>query len=173
MNKISTYILTSLIFISCSNLNERNINYGTVSLKNGRIGKKTWKEDLLFKRLSWFSKAARDSDLLIAKVSKESLFALWFEKGEQKFLNNCQQILVVLNHNHHKTRGNRSFFKSYFEKNGYERIVAPLFLSHLSSHPDYTNWKLGSYKKMLLCGKTANEEMSFILPSYDEVRITP
>lgn len=151
------FLLLSFIFLlSCSvNKTRRNFITGEVIIDGGSYQNLTWKEQLKFKRYTWFNEASMKYDILLTQVTNSSKFATWMGRDRSKLLN-CRKLMIGLIYTDHNSAFSKPHIVSQFEKTGYSDLILVDFNTHLKSHHSYRDWKLSEYKVVGFCKKDEN-----------------
>lgn len=170
--KIYKFILSVLIivlFVGCSNLSKNTIERGTMPIRNGVFSDKTWQENLIFNRYSWYHELTMQFELMEASLTPQSGFNFWFSRDELESFNKCQDARIVLAY----TLDNKiipfSSIYDQFEKNGYSRFELIEFKKNLLQHPDSIMNSLKLYHVFGICKKTKDlSQIKITLPGYLE-----
>lgn len=164
-----TLILIALLFSACSNLSKNIVQDGTFPIRNGVYADKSWKEDLIFKRYSWYHELTLQFELLITNISPQSGFNFWFSKDELSQFNNCKDARVVLAYSLDTKLIPYSSLYTELERNGFMKFELIEFKRNLIQHPDSVMNSLRHYHVFGICRK--NNELNPIkiaFPGYLE-----
>ena len=145
-----------IIFVSCSvHDSRRNFAEGEITFSGGMYQNSSWKENMTFKRYSWYSEATMVYDLLLHKLDKTSKFAEWLDR-DKSLIENCNHIYIALIYSARNTDLKPIYFAGEFEKVGYERHTLTDFSDNLFAHHAYRDWRLFSHKLFGFCKKDLN-----------------
>ena len=162
-------LLLGIFFISCSNLSKNNTQEGKLILKNGVFADKSWKEDLVFQRSSWFHELTLTFDLMLTPFSAKSSFNYWFSKDELDTLTKCADSRVVLAYSLDTKEIPYSALYEQLEKSGFIRFELFEYKKYLLAHPDAQLNELRLYHIFGICKKEADSKSLIInLPGYLE-----
>jgi hypothetical protein len=138
--KISKYLALIMILVitfSCSsNLSKNLVQDGNLILRNGTFADKSWKEDLIFQRISWYHELTMQFDLMMAHITPQSSFNFWFSKVELDRMTDCYDSRIVMAYSLDTKDIPHSSLYEQFEKSGFSRFELPEFKKNLFQHPD-------------------------------------
>jgi len=168
-------LLLSILLLSlgaCSNLTKNNVKEGDFKVRNGQSADKTWKETLIFKRLSWYQELTMQYDLMLASVEGASEFRNWFSPDEISQVNKCNDFKVVIAYSFDTKVLPYSYFNRQLDLADYKKIEIPEFAKKLRQHPDSSEFSLNLYTIYGIC-KTSNtnKPLELELPGYLRVSI--
>jgi hypothetical protein len=164
--------LAGFLAISCSNLSKNIVQDSDLFLKNGTFADKTWKEDLVFQRTSWYHELTLQLDLMMAPISPRSSFNFWLSKDELENMVKCGDSRVVLAYSLDTKDIPYSTLYDQFEKSGFTRFEIPEFKKQLLQHPDSQQFGFRLYHIFAICKKLDDHKpliMNF--PGYSEKTI--
>jgi hypothetical protein len=147
-------LLLGIFLISCSNLTKNNVEEGKLVIKNGTFSDKTWNEDLVFKRSSWYHELTLNFDFLTTQFSPQSSFNFWFSKSELDTIIKCEDARVVLAYSMDTKEIPYSALYQQLENSGYTRFDVPEFKKQLLAHPDAQLNGLRLYHIFGICKKS-------------------
>lgn len=168
VNHLLTLILL-LLSVSCSNLSKNSVQVANMPLRNGTFNDKVWKEDLDFKRVSWYHELTLQFDVLFANISPQSSFNFWFSKEELDQMASCFDSKVVLAYSLDTKEIPYSTLYDQLEKSGYSRFDLMSFKKHLLAHPDSQINGFRLYHIFGICKKEDDHKSLIInFPGYSE-----
>ena len=130
-------LIILLSLLSCSsNLTKNLVSESNLVLRNGTYTDKSWREDLIFKRNSWYHELTLQFDLMLANVSPQSAFNFWFSKNELDSMVDCSDSRVVMAYSLDTKDIPYSSLYEQIEKAGYTRVDLSEFKKHVLQHPD-------------------------------------
>lgn len=129
-------ILTLLTLMSCSNLTKNVVKEGTYIVKNGSFADKSWNDDLVFTRSSWYHELTLQFDFLMAPITPQSSFNFWFSKTELEDVHKCGDYRVVLAYSLDTKAIPYSLLNEQLENAGFKKFELNEFKRHLFQHPD-------------------------------------
>ena len=166
MNKI---IFSLLFLVSCSNLTKNTVESGSFYIRNGVQAERSWKEDLSFKRYSWYHELSLQFEMMIGEISPQSGFNFWFSKDELEFMNKCAHPLIMLAYSMDTAIIPYSTLNEQLEKNGVNKIELIEFKKNLNAHPDSSSNSLKHYRVFGLCRKNDNlNPLKITFPGFSE-----
>lgn len=169
LNKLIVLVGLCLLSVSCSNLSKNIVEEGSMPIRNGVAGERSWKEDLIFKRYSWTHELNLQFELLLAQVSPQSSFNFWMSKDELETFNKCADARVVLAYSLDSKIIPKSYLYEQLERNGFVRFELLEFKKHLIQHPDAVMNSLNSYYVFGICKKTNDlKPIKISFPGYLE-----
>lgn len=150
---------------------------GKVVLRGGIYQKESWKDPLIFKRMSWYYGMTLYFDALIYRADSGSPFSKWFSESEKEFFTKCENLLVTVAYSSDATKISHVNFREQMKLNGYDDVVLNNFASYLKTHPSSQEWRTMTYKVMGYCKRspshlgTENIGINFPSFSYLEVKL--
>lgn len=162
-------LLILIISFSCSNLSKNIVKEDNFLLRNGTFTDKTWKEDLVFTRVSWFHELTLQLDVMMAHVAPQSAFNFWLSKDELDQMIKCGDSRVVLAYSLDTKDIPYSSLYEQLEKSGYTRFELIEFKKHILQHPDSQLNGFRLYHIFGICKKDPDHKpliMNF--PGYSE-----
>lgn len=165
-------LLLLLIFLlnGCSNLAKNSTSMSEFYLSNGVFAEKNWKEDLIFKKISWFHELTLVFEILDTPYNPQSSFNYWLSVDELNFLNGCKNSEIQLVYSLDTNMIPYSKYFENLEKEGHKRFVLNNFKSHLLSHPDAISNDLRLFQVIGVC-KVDQKSIHINIPGYTEVQI--
>ncbi len=162
-------LILSFGFMSCSNLSKNLVKKGSLVFHSGKSREKSWDDDLVFHRVSWYKELTLYFDALYVKLDSSSPFASWLSDAESNFLAKCKEPWVVLVYAHDSDKISTSMFFEQIEKKGFEKYVLNDFSRNLKMHPDYEKMSLVLHKIHGLCSNSnlAGHEVNF--PGFESI----
>ena len=150
---IYNIIVVCLVTCSCAsmNLSKNSVKEGEFLVRNGVFADKKWKENLTFKRISWYHELTLQFDLLLAPVSLQSSFNFWFSPSELEDIQKCSDFRVVLAYSLDTKLIPYSILNEQFELSGFKKIEIMNFKKHLMLHPDSELNSLRLYQAYGIC----------------------
>ena len=124
------------VFSCSSNLSKNLVTDGNLVLRNGTYTDKRWREDLIFKRSSWYHELTLQFDVMLAYVSPQSAFNFWFSKNELDSMLSCSDSRVVMAYSLDTKDIPYSSLYEQIERAGYTRVDLNEFKKQLLQHPD-------------------------------------
>jgi hypothetical protein len=165
-------LLMVIITLSCSNLSKNNVQEGKLVLKNGVFADKSWKEDLVFQRNSWFHELTLSFDLMLSPFSPQSSFNFWFSKDELDTIIKCADARVAMAYSLDTKDIPYSALYEQLEKSGFTRFELIEFKKQILAHPDAPLNGFRLYHIFGICKKTEDAKPLIInLPGYLEKKI--
>jgi hypothetical protein len=142
---------------------------GVFPIRNGVIADKTWKEDLILKRYSWYHEYNLQFEVLMGSIAPQSGFNFWFSKDELESFNKCTDARVVMIYSIDTKTIPLSTFYSQLELNGFSRFELIEFKKNLMQHPDSVMNSLKLYHIFGICRKTKElSPVKISLPGFME-----
>lgn len=159
-----------LLGAGCSNLSKNMTKTGTFVVRNGNYADKSWKENIMFDRYSWYQEMSLQYDVMMARLAPNSSFNFWFSADELKEVNECGDFRLVLLYTLDSKRIAHSSFFEQAEAANYQRFEIMTFKKQLIMHPDSTENSLNLYQIYGLCKKTKDLKPIILnFPSFQEV----
>lgn len=169
INQSWILVVVGFLAISCSNLSKNNVEEGKLLLRNGTFADKAWKEDLVFKRHSWYHELTLSFDLMMASIPPQSSFNFWFSKQELDTLVQCADSRVVMAYSMDTKEIPYSTLYEQIENSGFTRFELLEFKKHLFAHPDAQLNGFRLYHIFGICKKTKDLKPLIInFPGYLE-----
>ena len=151
-------LVTMLFLLSCSvHKTRKNFVAGEIAIDGGSYQNLEWKDEMKFKRYSWFNEASMKYDILLSELKNSSKFATWMGRDRSKLLN-CRKLLVGLVYTDINAKYGKPYLISQFEKFGYGNIVMVDFNSHFEAHHSFKDWQLSEHKIVGFCKKDDNSK---------------
>ena len=159
-------------FLSCSTMTKNTHMNGEIILEGGRVDGKTWGDELILKRSSWFKELTMYFDVLYAHVNQDSPFYDWFSDFEKASLKDCVDIIVTSTYAFRPRDISRTMFRGEMEKYGYTSVGLNTFEQNLRMHPDFARFQMGVYSAHAYCRKGVKKsEISIFFPGFKEVSL--
>ena len=162
-------VLLTLIFIcGCSSLSISTVKDGEFRLGEGRLGELEWKEDLIFKRFSWYYELSLLYEFLIAEVPVNSNYRRWFTSGESISANSCGKFYVAAVYASRDDRTNPNHIWKEFDTNKVKFINVNGFYRNLSFSESFVTNSFNLYKFWGICvkNKESTVNLKLALPGY-------
>lgn len=172
--KLMFLLFAFLAFTGCSNLSKNFIKSGDLTMKGGHFQNQSWRDEISFKRYSWFHEMTMVFDVLLARVPTSSPFYQWFSNPEKSTLNDCRDSYVVMTYHWDSKKVSKSDFLAEAEKAGYEKVDLKNFAAEMRLHPDFESLSLQLYSVFGLCRENnlVNNSTFFVnFPGFREVNI--
>ena len=162
--------LLFIVLLSCaSNIRSRkNATHSEVIFKGGIYKDETWSENLKLKRVSWFSEATMQYDILVNELKESSKFSVWLGR-DKKYLNDCSKFYVAALYSHFRIGEGDAFLSAQFEKMGFVEKTIPDFEENFKAHNNYSDWRLYEYKVHGFClpkSQAENSDIAISIPGY-------
>ncbi len=164
------FIFLILGISSCANLSKNRIYQGSFILSNGQVTEKYWKEDLEFKRSSWYFELTMYFDIMIGQLKEDSGFNNWMTETERLALNSCVEKYITLSYRLDSDKISDKSFFAQMEKQGLTQIILPDFGNQVKLHPDFERLGLREYNVYFLCrrGPGSGNPIKVNFPSFKE-----
>lgn len=166
------YILFLVFLFSCSSLSENQVLVGNDAFDGGSLGEREWKEDLKFKRVSWYSKAHLAYDTYIAKLSNDNQFRNLITINDQENITACPNVLITFSTSNFNRALSDSEIRELLQPQGFEVINTPGLVKNLKLHADYSRLKLHMYRPFVFCSKNPISLINLNLANYKDISIT-
>jgi hypothetical protein len=171
MKNQTKFILLFCVFFfgGCSNLSKNTVESGKFAIRNGVMGTKSWNEDLVFDRYSWYHELTLQFELLIAKMPPQSGFNFWLSKDELEQVNKCRDTRIVMAYSLDTKIIPYSQLYEQLERNGFAKFELIEFKRNLIAHPDSVMNSLKLYHVFGVCRK-GNEfsQVKISFPGFTE-----
>src|SRR5690606_675912 len=158
MRRFMRIFLSSLLLLvvaSCASHESFNqTGTGEVLFRGGTHRLKSWNEDLVCKRMSWYHGITLYYDALLWKASPHSNFSLWFSDAEKEYFGKCESVLVTAGYSADPLKISHVNFREQMKLNGYDDVVINSFAKYLKTHPSAPDWKLHNYRVMGYCKRS-------------------
>jgi hypothetical protein len=151
MMKLLLIFIFVLSSCSISRMKDNQVKLSTVRFFGGVHENKSWKENLNFKRVSWYYRITLFYDAILHRASKSSSFYNWFSKSEKEYFEDCSDVVVAILYSADSKRISHNMFTSQMEHQGYKEVSILDFSKSLQSHPSFEDWKLHRYKVVGYC----------------------
>lgn len=173
MKNLFLLSLISLFFVGCTNLSKNTIKEGTLLVKNGTMAEQVWtRENLNFKRYSWYHELTLQFDVMISEVSPQSSFNFWFAKDELLVAQKCGDFKIVMAYSYDTKIVPYSHLNKQLELSGYKKIEIPEFKKQLLQHPDSEMNSLRLYQVYGICREERNHSvLKLSLPGFIEKQL--
>jgi len=170
MKKTSIIILLTLLtFSSCANLSKNTVKEGPFIVRNGTAGDKVWKENLNFKRVSWYHELTLQFDLMLAAIGPQSSFNFWFSKDELEMIGKCGDFKIVLAYSQDTKIIPYSYLNEQLDHSGYKKVELISFKKQFIQHPDSEMNSLRLYQLYGICRSEKNDKpLIFNFPGFSE-----
>lgn len=165
--KIIIFLLLSLMVSCALNQSRRPVLKSKVVLKGGEYQDESWKDELAFKRISWFQDATLTQEIIIGELKKDSPFGVWF--GNQKLaLDRCHQFFVSFLYADINANPKVNHLSSELKGNALSEQAVLEFSGQIKAHPMYGDYKLQNHKVVGWCNKSNRDinDISITLPGY-------
>lgn len=159
-------IALAALLLSCGNMTKNFVKKGDALIKGGTAGNESWNESLKFQRISWYSELNLIYDAFLTKIEKDSHFWQWFSKNEQRRLNKCKNVYVLISFSLDSDRISHAMFTNQILRDGLSAVVTNDFDLALSNHPDYNKFFLSLYKTKTLCGTRDIGDIEIAFPNF-------
>ena len=170
MSKFVKYFLLLSFICSCSTMTKNLHLDGELTLSGGRSGTKTWDDELVLKRSSWFKELTMYYDILYTHIDETSPFYNWFSLEEKATLQECVDIIVLSAYAFRPRDISKTMFRMEMAKYGYESFTLNTFEKNIRMHPDYARFQMGVYSTYAFCRKGIKaEKISIEFPGFKEV----
>lgn len=167
---LTSLLVTFVFAIGCSNLTKNMTKNGSFVVRNGTYADKTWKENIVFERYSWFQEMSLQYDIMIARIAPNSSFNFWFSADELKEVNECADFRLLMLYTLDSKKIAHSSFFEQAEAANFSRLEIMTFKKQLLMHPDSTENSLNLYQVYGLCKKTKDLKPIMVnFPSFQEV----
>ena len=143
--------LSLLTFVSCANLSKNTVKEGPFIVKNGTAGDKVWKENLNFKRISWYHELTLEFDLMLGTIVPQSSFNFWFSKDELELISKCGDFKIVAAYSQDTKIIPYSYLNEQLANSDYKKIELINFKKHFLQHPDAEMNPLRLYQVYGIC----------------------
>ena len=138
-------------------------------MRNGVAGDKTWIENLVLKRVSWYHELTLDFDLMLANIEPQSSFNFWFSKDELEAIGKCGDFKIVMAYSRDTKILPYSLLNEQLDFSGYKKIELPTFKKQFIQHPDAEMNSLRLYQLYGICRPDQNNKpLIFNFPGYSE-----
>ena len=171
------YLVNSLILLSlmscASSKSVNQVVQNDIAFLGGNDGVTFWKENLVFKRTSWFSEARMVHDLFITEVKKDSRFKAWMGSAKDLLIS-CSKFYVGLIYNNTFMSGGGSGLIESTLSGDFDVIVLPDFRDNIRAHVSYSNLHLERHLLRGFCLKPpgANvKKIDLIVPGFKKVNL--
>lgn len=162
-------VVFALFSAACSNLSKNIVKEGTFLVRNGATGDKTWKEDLVLTRSSWYHELTLQFDIMIAQVPAQSGFNFWFSKAELDDVNKCDDFRLMLAYSLDTKVIPYSIMNEQIDQAGFKKIELIEFKKHFLQHPDAEMNSMRLYQVFGVCRKAKDlKPLIFNFPGYSE-----
>lgn len=178
---MKTIILISFLFLSligCSSQSKNFTKSGELRLRGGVYGTEEWDQSLVLSRNSWFYELTLLFEVLLVKGDQLGPFESWLSASELSQARACEQFDIVLVYNSDADKITEQDFFQQARLYSRERLLIPVFATHLRLHPDWDRLSLQLYKPYGLCKKslafgaeTAADVLRLSFPGFKEVNI--
>lgn len=162
-------VFSLLFLVSCSNLSKNTIESGKFYVRNGVQAERSWNEDLIFDRFSWYHELSLQFEIMLGNISPQSGFNFWFSKDELDFMSKCTHPQLMLAYSIDTSIIPYSTLNDQLEKNGITKIELIEFKKNLNAHPDSSGNSLKHYRVFGLCRKNGNlNPIKITFPGFSE-----
>ena len=169
MKKNLVFLTSLLIFISCANLSKNTVKEGPFLVRNGTVGDKVWKENLSFKRVSWYHELTLQFDFMLGEIVPQSSFNFWFSKDELDMIGKCGEFRIVAAYSQDTDIIPYSNLNIQLENSGYRKVELVNFKKHFFQHPDSEMNSLRLYQVYGICRAiNIDKPLIFSYPGYTE-----
>lgn len=154
---MKAFLGSLLLFVVASCASHESFNQtstGESLFRGGTYHLKSWDEDLVFKRMSWYHGITLYYDALLWKASPQSNFSLWFSDAEKEYFGKCESLIVTVGYSADPLKISHVSFREQMKLNGYDDVVVNTFAKYLKSHPSAPDWKLTNYRVMGYCKRS-------------------
>ncbi len=172
MKRIITLFGLFVFAASCSTMSKHFVQKGTLAFDGGVYKNKTWDDDLVFKRVTWYREFTAMYDLAWSKIDTKSPFFSWFSGEERaKIRSSIGPCFVALSYFEDSKKISTSMFLEQMRKQGFEKINVNRFAKYLKVHPQAGEYSLHQYKVYGLCSKTDVDLVKIDFPGFNTVEI--
>jgi hypothetical protein len=165
------------LIVSCASTRSSNkVSHSDIRFPDGVYKDKSWDEDLVFYRTSWFKGATLSYDLLLVKLDKNSSFSNWLEKSKETYDKDCKQLLIGMFYSGRTEPASLAEIKAQVLKLGYKEVSVASFKDHVSSHYVYEQWHLTTHKLVGFCYQgigTPSDIINISIPGFNQVNVRP
>jgi len=169
MNKLLIFLL--FLITACSNLSKNTIQDGELLIKNGVAQNQAWKENLSFKRYSWYHELTLQFEVLVGRIPEQSGFNFWLSKEELADISRCQNFYVLMAYSQDTKNIPYSVLNDQLEKSGFNKIELIEFKRNLWQHPDSNMNSLKLYQVYGICKKDNLKPFLISFPGFSEIEI--
>lgn len=154
MNRLLSALLLLVVASCASHESFNQTGTGEVLFRGGTYRLKSWNDNLIFKRMSWYHGVTLYYDSLLWKADASSDFSLWFSDSEKEFFAKCESLIVTANYSADPLKISHVNFREQMKLNGYDDVVLNSFAKYLQTHPSAPDWRLQSYRIMGYCKRS-------------------
>lgn len=173
---VSYMFLCSLLWVSCASIHQENhLKQGEFRFHGGFDQHKSWKEPLIFKRMSWFSNINLIYEALMTSLDEKSPFFQWVSPANQKLIKReCKKFAVAIMYTDSPLMISHSQFVDNFYHNGYEDFLIPRFARMVKTHPDFARLHLKEGRVMGFCQKQQKGKKDFqiMMPGFPMAKMS-
>ena len=172
MKTIFQSMILCWLVSACSTMDTNYVKRSVHHVKGGKSRTSEWKEELTFKRTSWYYQASLLYEINIAQIAPDSAFLNWFDDGELSSVKGCKQLLWVIDYAYDGRRVQKNYVKNILSNKGFVDISAPNFEKNFINHPDTPLMTNRNYKMQLFCHQsTTMNEIYATIPGFNEEKI--
>lgn len=162
-------VLLLLLQVACSNLSKNIVKEGSYVVRNGTFANKSWDDDLVFNRQSWYHELTLQFDFLMAPIAPQSSFNFWFSPLELEDVQKCGDFRLVLAYSLDTKVIPYSLLNEQLENAGFKKIELIEFKKHLMQHPDSEMNSTRLYQVYGICRAAKDAKQLLInFPGYNE-----
>lgn len=175
MSRIFSALLLLVVFSCASHESFNQRGTGEVLFRGGTYHLKSWDDNLVFKRMSWYHGVTLYYDALLWKAQAGSDFSLWFSDAEKEFFGKCENLIVTVNYSADPLKISHVSFREQMKLNGYDDVVLNTFAKYLKTHPSAPDWRLQNYKVTGFCKRnpsmTGSSNLIINFPGFRQLDI--
>lgn len=165
-----------LILAGCAaHKNYNQTTRGLVVYRGGVFHKKTWNENLVMKRMSWYHGMTLYYDVIIWNADLDSPFSNWFSPAEKEYFAKCENFIVAVGYSADPTKISHVNFREQMKLNGYDDVVINTFASYIKSHPSSIEWRFQNYKVLGFCKRSptsmATDKLTINFPGFKQLEL--
>ncbi len=166
MRKLLIAWVIGTICMGCAITSQNRVVKGDFRLSGGTAKQVVWSEAIIFERTSWYKQTSLVYEVLLAPLSKDSPFYVWFSDATKNALFSCASPYILLDYSLDSTLLPHSIIRKQLAQQGFSEIVIPQFSSEFKNHPQYKISNLTFYSLKGYCRKISDKKVIFSLPGF-------
>lgn len=145
-------LLTLTFAVSCAAINKsrQDFSVSKLGLRGGVSTEKEWRDELTFKRYTWYKEAVISYDILLSDIDSKSPFIDWMENDRSK-MDGCSKFYIGLFYSKDLAAYSTKNLISMVEEQGFEAFIIPRFKDNFDAHPNSMDWEIIGHKMVGLC----------------------
>lgn len=172
MKKYLMLAFLSLGIIACSSMSKNFTQRGELIFDGGVYQGKTWSQNLVFKRMTWYNEFTTAFDVAFYRIDSTSPYFDWFSAEEKATVRTSSgPCFIAFYYSLDSKRLPPSIFKEQIKEMGGDFKLFRNFYENLLNHPQAPYYSLSMYTREGICFAHPVEKIMLDVPGFNTVEI--